>query len=49
MLLSAGGRVAADPKLVRVTEDSYQPALVLAEPERTQEDRFTCKDNIIST
>ncbi|KAJ8721461.1 hypothetical protein PYW07_002236 [Mythimna separata] len=41
MLLAAGGRVAADPSLVRISEDSYQPALVLAEPERTQEDRFT--------
>ncbi|XP_063822924.1 uncharacterized protein LOC135072816 [Ostrinia nubilalis] len=38
MLQSAGGRVVAEVKAVRAVSDA--PALLLAEPEHTQEDRF---------
>jgi hypothetical protein len=41
MLESAGGEVVNEAKAVRAT--SAAPALLLAEPEHTQEDRFTCK------
>lgn len=41
MLLAAGGRVVSDPKQIRISEESHQPALLLAEPEDTQENRFT--------
>ncbi|CAH1646619.1 unnamed protein product [Spodoptera littoralis] len=40
MLMASGGRVVADMKHVRISEGSLQPALLLAEPESTQEDRF---------
>ncbi|KAG6458274.1 hypothetical protein O3G_MSEX010776 [Manduca sexta] len=40
MLEAAGGRVVNEIKQVRVTEDTPGPALLLAEPENTQEDRF---------
>lgn len=41
MLESAGGRVVDEMKAVRVVDEA--PALLLAEPEHTQEDRFLCK------
>ncbi|XP_028042446.1 breast cancer type 1 susceptibility protein homolog [Bombyx mandarina] len=40
MLEAAGGRVVTDPKYVRISKDAPGPALLLAEPENTQEDRF---------
>ncbi|KAH9631204.1 hypothetical protein HF086_005975 [Spodoptera exigua] len=40
MLMASGGRVVADIRHVRISEDTTQPALLLAEPESTQEDRF---------
>ncbi|CAB3247848.1 unnamed protein product [Arctia plantaginis] len=40
MLTAAGGHVVKEIKDVRVAKDSTQPALLLAEPENTQEDRF---------
>ncbi|XP_049867766.1 breast cancer type 1 susceptibility protein homolog [Pectinophora gossypiella] len=41
MLTVAGGRVVEDPRGVKVTPDnSSKAALLLAEPEHTQEDRF---------
>ncbi|CAH0702391.1 unnamed protein product [Spodoptera exigua] len=40
MLMASGGRVVADMRHVRISEDTTQPALLLAEPESTQEDRF---------
>ncbi|XP_075974599.1 uncharacterized protein LOC142975557 isoform X2 [Anticarsia gemmatalis] len=40
MLVAAGGHVVKEMKEVRVSNDSAEPALLLAEPEHTQEDRF---------
>lgn len=40
MLMASGGRVVADMKSVRISVDTIKPALLLAEPESTQEDRF---------
>lgn len=41
--MASGGRVVADMKSVRISVDTLKPALLLAEPESTQEDRFICK------
>ncbi|KAJ0175511.1 hypothetical protein K1T71_008670 [Dendrolimus kikuchii] len=40
MLESSGGQVVNSVQQVQVTENTNQPALLLAEPENTQEDRF---------
>ncbi|CAH0581356.1 unnamed protein product [Chrysodeixis includens] len=40
MLVSAGGRVVNEARAVKITPDNAHPALLLAEPEHTQEDRF---------
>ncbi|KOB76281.1 Breast cancer type 1 susceptibility protein-like protein [Operophtera brumata] len=45
MLEESGGRVVSEAQYVSVTETSRAPALLLAEPEHTQEDRFICKYN----
>lgn len=43
MLVAAGGRVVNEARAVKITPDNAHPALLLAEPEHTQEDRFICK------
>ncbi|XP_026733050.1 breast cancer type 1 susceptibility protein-like isoform X2 [Trichoplusia ni] len=40
MLVAAGGRVVNEARAVKITPDNAHPALLLAEPEHTQEDRF---------